>query len=232
VRLWARDGTPGPVLKGHSGPVNAVAWDPDGNRLASCSDDGTVRLWAADGAPRVVLTRSGSPVLCIAWSPDGKHLAFGNRAGAVWMDHGDGTPGLVLKGHTGPVSAVAWHPSGDRLASAGDDTVRLWDAEGPAGPVLTVRPGAEVIGVAWTADAQTLIAASSHGFVRRWDAQSLATRWIAFHPGPLTMARFAAGGRKALFLTVAINELVYLVEQPGGNIALMTRQEFLKAAGW
>jgi WD40 repeat protein len=232
VRLWIADGTPGPVLEGHAATVLAVAWDPKGDRLASASADGTVRLWAGDGTPRAVLTRSDSAVLCVAWSPDGSRLAWGNSAGDVRLCKADGTLGPVLKGHTGAVSAIAWHPDGDRLATAGDDTVRLWDAEGRAGPVLTVREGAEAIGVAWSADAQTLTAASGDGFLRVWDVRTLATRWIAFQPGALAVVRFASRGRNTLFTPAAFNALTYLVEQPDGSVTLMTHEEFHKAAGW
>ncbi|WP_026098035.1 WD40 domain-containing protein [Kamptonema formosum] len=36
-------------LKGHQGEVNSVAFSPDGKRLATGSEDGTVKLWRVEG---------------------------------------------------------------------------------------------------------------------------------------------------------------------------------------
>ena len=56
--------------------VDAVAWHPHRNLLASAGGDHTVRLWDV-GAHRqlAVLTGHSSGVRTVAWSPDGTTLA-------------------------------------------------------------------------------------------------------------------------------------------------------------
>src|SRR6266436_2032948 len=74
------------TYRGHSGWVNAVAWSPDGKRIASGSQDMTVQVWDAVGGDRVaangghVYTYRGhsNPVWTVALSPDGTSIASGS----------------------------------------------------------------------------------------------------------------------------------------------------------
>jgi WD40 repeat protein len=73
------------VLPGHEFGVRSVAFSPDGEHLASGSDDGTIRLWDLNNptAGSLVLRNYDSGVWSVAFSPNGERLASGGEGGRV-----------------------------------------------------------------------------------------------------------------------------------------------------
>lgn len=71
------------ILKGHSGLVKGVTWDPVGKFLASQSDDRTLKIWrtsdfTCEATIKEPFEECGGTthVLRLSWSPDGLYLGL------------------------------------------------------------------------------------------------------------------------------------------------------------
>src|SRR5271157_50442 len=64
------------TLNGHTDPVYAVAWSPDGKIIATAGFDNTVRLWEAASRKEIKSLEGHTKiVLAVAFSPGGRQLA-------------------------------------------------------------------------------------------------------------------------------------------------------------
>ena len=72
------------TLEGHTGAVRGVAMAPDGQRMVSGSEDGTVRVWDLE-AGQCLITLEGhtGAVRGVAMAPDGQRVVSGSEDGTV-----------------------------------------------------------------------------------------------------------------------------------------------------
>jgi len=193
LRLW--DVEPGAAAATHleeiaiyvptwMAPV-ALAWSPDGTRLAAALVNGQARiLYPAGQASPIDLFGHSGGVLDVVWSPDGSLLATAGADGIVQLWDGltpdakraggaaqlrEGlTPAAMgapmyrrarytLRGHTSAVNAVSFSPDGLLLATAGaDGAVQLWDVNTGLLRLTLAKLPAPATGISFSPDGRFL----------------------------------------------------------------------------
>jgi WD40 repeat protein len=128
IRLWdTSTGRKAGVLSGHRLAVNDVAFSPDGLRLVSGGDDGTIRVWDAE---RWQPVPGANDTAYARFSDDGRRIESGSDDGtALWWDATTMRP-IGERRHVGDNDVQTLFPVGEnRLLSLGSaNTVQLWDA--------------------------------------------------------------------------------------------------------
>jgi WD40 repeat protein len=180
----------------HASYVVAVAWEPDGTRIASAGGDGTVRVWEAETGKSLLTYRGHThwlnkanfqaTIYAIAWAPKGERIVSAGHGTNVHIwNAATGQTLTLYKGHSGLLSdvfAIAWSPDGKQVASACssaglDKTVHLWDAA--TGQSLSryhvpsgLMPNFSVLSLAWSPDGTRIAATCGHNVIRVWNTQT------------------------------------------------------------
>lgn len=216
VTLWTAgegQGRGRPLIR-FSGKLDAIAFSPDGETLATASGDSrTVTLWdVATGREKVCLDGHQDPIWSVAFSPDGRRLASASGRVPAMTDPDDHehvgevrfwdlsgpqpTPESNFAGHRYGIVATAFSPDGATLLTGGfDRTARLWNvADGRERATLEGHEG-WVAAVAFSPDG-SLVATGSHDqLIKIWDAAAgLELACLRGHTGNVYTVAFSPDG--------------------------------------
>lgn len=161
------------ILRPHSKRILHARFDPQGQRVLTCSEDGRaiVQPIAEGVQPAVRFLGHSNWVNWGAFSPDGRRVATVgfDRALRLW----DAVTGREL--WTAPVMTsqamrtVEFSPDGSELLTADFDfTVRRWDAQTGAMRPGPLHHGAHVLGAAYDASGKRVITVCQDGSTRVW----------------------------------------------------------------
>jgi cytochrome c len=182
-------------LRGHGGPVRAVAVAPDGKTALTGGFDSSAIRWSLERNSALdVLRFHESAVNAVAILPDGRLVTGGEDAQIALWEPGSKEPAAILKGHTGPIVSLAVSPDGATLASAAwDRTVRLWPIKGGERRVLEGH-SQNVNGVAFTPDGKSVVSAGYDLTLRIWPLSGDGAPQIVTLPTPLNGTAVAPDG--------------------------------------
>ncbi|MGD9636574.1 MAG: WD40 repeat domain-containing protein, partial [Pirellulales bacterium] len=113
-----------------AGPVDAVAYSPNGKHFASGDWGGELIVRDVETGGEVFRVKHGQYVHAVAYSPDGKHLATGSSDHLIRIVNAEtGALETTLPAeHTDGVVSVEFSPDGKELVSSSfDNTAILWD---------------------------------------------------------------------------------------------------------
>lgn len=188
VNVWDADArdeedrAPLVKLRGHSAPVRAVAWRPDGEALASAGVDGTIKVWSPVGDQTPPVRQAG---VLATWSPDGSQVASRRRELLLFDGHTGEPTGTISFPPGEPIIAksAAWSPDGSRLAITrrlGQVTMFAWpsaeklytiEAHGQIGNPQIVH-ATRCRTLAWSPDGRLFVTGGFDALVKVWDADS------------------------------------------------------------
>ena len=203
-------------LRGHGGPVKALAISPDGTHAVSGSFDTSAIRWslARNSAEQVLRFHDGA-VNAVAYLKDGRVVTAGADTHiAIWTT-GRQQPDKILDGHTGPIAGLAVSPDGTVLASASwDHTVRLWPLNGSEPRVLEGN-AQNVNGVAFSPDGKNVVSAGYDATLRIWPLKG-GSEIVRNLPTPLNAVAVAPDGE---ILASGANGKVYFLSPTGETLA-------------
>jgi WD40 repeat protein len=136
------------IVVSHEKPVAAAAISPDGTRLATCDDDGTVRLWSPSGGQLLVareaVLRYRRSATYVTFGPDSRRLLVAGSAEARVLD------GATAQPIGQPLDLPERTASRNPLAAKRTD---FWAA-------------------AFSADGERVVTCDSAGGARAWDVST------------------------------------------------------------
>ena len=188
------------VVAAHEKPVTAIAFHPDGMRLATGGADNMVHIWDLATRERVASLRGHNwTIRALAFSPDGRLLASGSgdRTIRLW-DVSSASLLSVLKGCDEPVASLAFSPDGSSLASgAADRFWRVWNTETFEETAGRAAHRHEISCLAFATDGYRLATGGDDGLVMLWNLQS-GKLIISFpgHKGGVTGLLFTQSGSR------------------------------------
>lgn len=170
LKLWnSKTGSQINTFAGHQDWIYLITSSPNGNQVASVSEDGTITVWDAQTGKE---TRSfkETGIWTTAFSHDGNQIVIGNDQGTLkLLDIATGNEVRSFQGHNGRVYSVVFSPDDKQILSGGHDgTIKVWDTE-TGEDIHTLKGHKDIVSsLAFSPDGSQVISGSYDNTVKLW----------------------------------------------------------------
>ncbi len=187
---------------GHMKQVDALAFSPDGRRLAQAVGNSIrVNDVGTPDSPTRILAGHGAKVMALAFAADGVHLASASLDGSarIW-DFETERERLALEGAVKGAQSLAARPgaSSQLAVGAGDGAIVIWDwAEGRVVERISAGAPGSADHLAFHPSGRLLAAGGRQGVLMfsRLDHSPAAITTVAAHDGAISALAFHPSGR-------------------------------------
>jgi len=237
---------------GQTVEIRALAWSPNGKRIASASNDYTAQIWDALTGESPLVYQHNNFVEGVAWSPDNTRIVTGCADGTaqIW-NATEQQHILTYRGHitsyqgSAPqqghpwVNRVSWSPDGTRIVSCDQTsdpqriaTAQVWNATTGETLVTYRNHRNGVYAVSWSPDGKRIASSGYDGTLQVWDATTGTP--LATYRGNSFLFGLSWSPDNNYIAVGSKNYTVLVVDSTNGNV-LMTFQghyNWVKDVAW
>ncbi|MFM6358285.1 MAG: AAA-like domain-containing protein [Planktothrix sp.] len=182
-------------LLGHTSAIYKVQFSPQGDLIATVSQDKTIKLWKPDGTLIKTLTGHQDSLISVAFSSRHRIFATTSNDKTIKLWKTDGTYLRTLTGHKDAVMAVSFSPTEDQLVSSSfDQTLKLWTIDGNLIKTIPAH-SKKIVTVAFSPDGQRFASGSEDNTVKIWKSNGTLLKTLTGHQAEIMSVAWSPDGQ-------------------------------------
>lgn len=173
IILWnVKNGTEIKRMKGNYSPVFDADFTPDGNTLASCSNEGII-FWDVKKSETIPEMKDYSGfVTNIKFSPDGKTLAASSKTGSFIKICDVKSKEKIVQFKVKNVNSICFYTDGKSIAVVSDKKITLWSLKSNSMVSTLGKHDEPISTVQFSSDGTKLASGSKDKKIKIWDIRS------------------------------------------------------------